>query len=432
MKKTTSAFLAIVMATIPIFADFKLRQQVTSGTGKDTFTHERSVWVKGARERSENKIVTDNPQMAAMMPVIAEVRQCDLRQTLKINDRAKKYFIVPFADFEDKPLPSVRPSTTTETRTGGTLTSTYTLTDTGERRQMFGLNARHLIIKQTMESTKDSCGGESATRITEDGWYVYLQPETAKCPVDLPRNERTERRDIKPSCRDRYVTRGTPQNPGMMLEGTTTIADLIRKTEVTTSVKTLDLSKAALEMSLFEIPAGYALADSEQSLMSINYGDMTGAYPKQPTGTPTTPTTTQTNRKSVAVNFFSGQVSKIDQPAFRQYLAQQISAAGANGVVITSPADTDSGAYANVIGVEIKSAKESGAAKIGGLFGKVTGTDASKLGKSEAEIVITLYDKSGTTVVATGTAKEKVDGKSDAAVRAAIDKALASVLPKLK
>lgn len=433
MKRTITSVLVLAIATTPIFADFKLRQQVTTGMGKDTFTQERSVWVKGARERSENKIVTDDERMAAMMPVIAEVRQCDLRQTLKINDRAKKYFIVPFANADDTPLPSVRPSTTTETQKGGTLTSTYTLTDTGERRQMFGLNARHLIIKQTMESTKDSCGGESSTSITEDGWYVYLQPETAKCPVDFSRNERTERRPMKPSCRDRYVTRGTPQNPGMMLEGTTTIADLIRKTEVTTTVKTLDLSKAALEMSLFEIPAGYGLADSEQSLMSINYGDMTGGVYGPPTGMPTTPTTTQTNRKSVAVNFFSGQVSKIDQSALRQYLAQQISAAGANGVVVSSSNDIASGAYANVIGVEVKSVKESGAAKIGGLFGRVTGNpDAAKLGKSEAEIVITLYDKDGKTVVASGTAKEKVDGKSDDAVRAAIDKALASVLPKLK
>lgn len=437
MKKTIAAFLAIIIAATPIFADFKLRQQVTTGaggTGRDTFTQERAVWVKGARERSENKIVTDNPQMAAMMPVIAEVRQCDLRQTLKINDRAKKYFIVPFAVFEDKPLPSVRPSTTTETQKGGTVTSTYTLTDTGERRQMFGLNARHLIIKQTSESTKDSCGGESSTSITEDGWYVYLQPETAKCPVDLPRTERTVRPDIKLSCRDRYVTRGTPQNPGIMLEGTTTIADLIRKTEVTTSVKTLDLSKAALDMSLFEIPTGYSLADSEQSLTSVSFGDiMSGGYPNQPTGTPTTPTATQSNRKSVAVNFFTGQVSKIDQSALRQYLAQQISAAGANGIVVGSPTDAASGSYANVIGVEIKSVKESGAAKIGGLFGRVTGNpDASKLGKSEAEIVITLYDKNGTTVVASGTAKEKVDGKSDDAVRAAIEKALTQILPKLK
>lgn len=429
MKKTIAAFLAIVMASTPLFADFKLRQQVKTGTGKDGFTQERAVWVKGARERSENKIITDDERMAQMMPVIAEIRQCDLRQTLKINDRVKKYFIVPFADNEDEPLPPVTPSTKTETQKGGTVTSTYSLTDTGERRQMFGLSARHLIIKQTMESSKDSCGGENATSVTEDGWYVFLQPETAKCPVNLPRYDRTER--IKPSCRDRFIQKGAPQNPGMMLEGTTTIADLIRKTEVTTSVKTLDLSKAELEMSLFETPAGYSLADSEQSLMAIDYGSMTGDVFNTSKSQPTI--ATQSNKKSVAINFFTGQVSKIDQANVRQYLAQQISAAGANGVLVSSPSDFISGTYANVIGIEVKSVKESGAAKIGGLFGKVTGnTDAAKLGKSEAEIVITLYDKDGKTVVASGTAKEKVDGKADDAVKAAIDKALAQILPKLK
>ena len=100
--------------------------------------------------------------------------------------------------------------------------------------------------------------------------------------------------------------------------------------------------------------------------------------------------------------------------------------------MINSQTEAASGAFANIIGVEVRSAKESGAAKIGGLFGKVTGdSSASKLGTSEAEVVVTLYDKDGKTVIATGTAKEKVDGKADAAVRAAITKALSSVLPRL-
>ncbi len=224
MKKTIAAFLTLVIGTTPIFADFKLRQQVTTGTGKDNFTQERAVWVKGMRDRTESRFVTDNERMAQMMPVIAEVRQCDLRQSLRINDRAKKYFISPFAEADDKPLPSVKPNTKTETVKGGTLTWTYSLTDTGERRQMFGLGARHLIIKQTTESSKDSCGGENGVSITEDGWYVYLQPETAKCSFDVPR---VERREVKPQCRDKIVRQGTPQNPGMLLEGTTKITDLL-------------------------------------------------------------------------------------------------------------------------------------------------------------------------------------------------------------
>ena len=139
------------------------------------------------------------------------------------------------------------------------------------------------------------------------------------------------------------------------------------------------------------------------------------------------------SKKSVAVDFFSGNVSKINQPNLRQYLLQKVSGGGVYGTLIMSQNDISSGAYTNVVGVEIKSVKESGASKIGGLFGKVTGNeDAAKLGKSEAEVVVTLYSGDGKTVVASGMAKEKVDGKADDAVKAAIDKALVQVLPKLK
>lgn len=422
MKRTITAFLAIVMAAMPIFADFKIRQQVTMGKGQDSFTQERAIWVKGPRERTEDKFVTDNEQMAAMMPVIAEVRQCDLKQTLRINDRTKRYLINPFYETEDKPLPAVQPNTKTEAVKGGTVNWTYTLTDTGERRQMFGLTARRLIIKQLTETSKDSCQGISKMSMTEEGWYVFLMPETASCMIDLPRGK--ERENTK--CRDKVIMNGTLRYPGMMLEGTTKMIDLLKNDEFISTVKTLELSKAPLEMSLFDIPAGYSEVNSDQSLMSFGMGNMTG-------GSSPTVTTTKQSNKSVAIDFFSGSVSKINQTNLRQYLSQKVSASGTYSSLIASQNDITSGAFTNVIGVEIKNVKESGASKIGGLFGKVTGTpDAAKLGKSEAEIIVTLYDKDGKTALASGTAKESVDGKADDAVKAAIDKALSQVLPKLK
>ncbi len=410
----------LVGSVMSTFADFKLRQQVTMGTGSDSFTQERAIWVKGTRERTENRFISEDERMSQMMPQIAEVRQCDLRQTLRINDRSKRYLIEPFYETDDKPLPSVPPSTKTETIKGGTINWTYTLTDTGERRQMFGLTARRLIVKQITESSKDSCQGESKMNMTEDGWFVYLIPENARCMIDLPRGEGRETNQ----CRDKLITKGGFQYPGMMLEGTTKMVDVLKKDEFTTSVKTLELSKATLEMALFEIPVGYSEVNSEQSLMSF------GMNPVASGGT--TQKNTQT-KKSVAIDFFSGSVSKLNQNNLRQYLAQKLSANGANGVLINSQNEIASGAYANVIGVEIKSAKESGASKIGGLFGKVTGSDdAAKLGKSEAEVVVTLFDKDGKTIIASGTGKEKVDGKAEDAVKAAIDNALLQVLPKLK
>lgn len=425
MKKNFSLsifFVFLVIFSNTALADYKIRQQVSMGTGKDTFTQERAIWVKDARERTETKFVTDDPQAAAMMPQIAEVRQCDLRQTIKINDRSKKYYLDPFYESDNKPLPSVQPTTKTEIVKGGTVTWTYTLTDTGERRQMFGFTARHLIIKQVMESSKDACQGESKMNTEEDGWFVYLIPEAAKCMIDLPRGESKARKE----CRDKLIAKGNFKYPGMMLEGTTKMNDLLRKYEMNSSIKTLDLSKATLEMSLFDIPAGYTEVNSEQSLMSFNMSSINTGGVFDSSGSRTS------NKKTVAIDFFSGNVSKINQASVRQYLAQKVSGSKIEGVVVMSQNDISSGAFSKILGVEIKSAKESGASKIGGLFGKVTGNDdAAKLGKSEAEVIITLYDKDGKTVVGSASAKEKTDGKADDAVKAALDKALMQIMPKL-
>jgi hypothetical protein len=405
-------------------ADYKIRQQVTMRFDGRDMAQERAIWVKGARERWETGFA--DPQIAAMMPVIAEVKQCDLRQTLKINDRSKKYFIVPFSDREDKPLPAVQPTTKTVVKKGGDVSWTYTLTDTGERRQMFGFTAKRLIVRQTVEATKDSCSGQAKMTNEEDGWFVKVTPEGAKCDVDLPRGEPSD----EPKCRDRFTTKGNFINPGMLLEGTVRMTDHLKNSEMVTSIKTLDLSKATLEMSLFEIPSGYSEANSERSLLSIGnmMGDMS-ARANVNSNTAKTP-----GVKSVAVDFFSGSVSKINQPLVRQFVSDRITASKKGyGVLIMSQSDLTSGAFLNVVGVEIKSVKESGASKIGGLFGKVTGNDeAAKLGKSEAEVVVTLYGPDGKTVVATGSAKEKVDGKADDAVKAAIEKALPAILSAMK
>ena len=77
--------------------------------------------------------------------------------------------------------------------------------------------------------------------------------------------------------------------------------------------------------------------------------------------------------------------------------------------------------------------KESGASKIGGLFGKVTGSeDAAKLGDSEAEIVVTVFGKDGKTAVASSPASAKVKGKPTDAVKAAIDQVLSGLLARIK
>jgi len=44
--------------------------------------------------------------------------------------------------------------------------------DTGERKMMFGMQARHIITTMEMNSSADSCNGASQMKMEYDGWYV--------------------------------------------------------------------------------------------------------------------------------------------------------------------------------------------------------------------------------------------------------------------
>ncbi len=194
-------------------------------------------------------------------------------------------------------------------------------------------------------------------------------------------------------------------------------------------IETLDLSKTTLDAALFDIPAGFAEVDSQAELMNKRTAVDTSAktvYSDKSAGP-------KGNVKTIAIDFFSGNASKVDQTELRGYISGKITAAGMSGFPINSQSELSSGTFSNVVGVEITKLKESGASKVGGLFGKVTGTEgAAAIGNSSAEIVVTIYGKDGKTVVASSPAKADVKGKGTDAVKAAIDQVIGSLLSKIK
>lgn len=145
MKKFINLILpALIIMTVnsASFADVKIKQKVSvEGQGM-----EQTTMIKGARERRETKIVVSE-EAGDFMPNIASITQCDLRRTLQVNDKKKLYTADPFGD--DAPTPTA-PKAATKTVKGGTVTITYTVTVTGERKTMFGLTARHLKILQSV------------------------------------------------------------------------------------------------------------------------------------------------------------------------------------------------------------------------------------------------------------------------------------------
>src|SRR5206468_7162374 len=98
---------------------------------------ENTTMLKGARERSEMKLGYGRD--------IINLTQCDLKRTIQISDSAKKYVITPMETAEATPNPGgAGGGMSGPSRRGGVISYTTSAVDTGERKEMFGFQARHI------------------------------------------------------------------------------------------------------------------------------------------------------------------------------------------------------------------------------------------------------------------------------------------------
>src|SRR5688572_3524834 len=131
----------------PAANDLKIKYRMTTaGQAMETTT-----MLKGVRERSETK-------MGYGMEII-NITQCDLKRTIQVSDKVRKYAITPMETGNstansrtDTPVMSAEPS-----RRGGVVTYNTSAVDTGERKDMFGFKARHVKTTISIESSPDAC-----------------------------------------------------------------------------------------------------------------------------------------------------------------------------------------------------------------------------------------------------------------------------------
>src|SRR5207247_6840545 len=96
--------------------------------------------------------------------------------------------------------PTRTAATAPKTTKGGTITRTSVVTDTGARKPMFGLTARHIKTSMSMKASPDACDKTNMS-IETDGWYVDLP--LFSCPVPMPRNPYS--RGAKAGCQDTVI-----------------------------------------------------------------------------------------------------------------------------------------------------------------------------------------------------------------------------------
>ncbi len=273
MKRLLCCAVALCLA-VPMFADQKVKKRMSvGGNGIDS-----TSYVKGERSRDEMNY--------GPMSMIT-IHQCDTHKTIQVNDQARTYMVT--VDSDATPAPAApaaagrsgaapkaaapeQPSG--PARQGGTITITTNVTDTGERKQMFGFQARHIKSSMQYEASADACNPGSG-KIDTDGWYIDFAEGNHSCihpeRQALQGNPMARGRSSRPDCEDKIRYTG----PGLMA-----MTRMGYPADVTTTVsgkdgqqsfrqEALDISRATLDAALFEPPAGYREVKSYGELMGM-------------------------------------------------------------------------------------------------------------------------------------------------------------------
>jgi hypothetical protein len=225
-------------------ADVKIKTKNTSG-GQ---VSEQTVYIKGKRQRTE------------MNETSVSILQCDLRRQLQLGVPTKTYIVMPFDQKTDATATTAgqTPAATTSAtpaRRGGVVTSTFTATDTGERKKMFGYTARRIKTSIITESSPDACN-VSRSRMETDGWYIDAQ-FALDCQMQGGASY-TPPATQPGGCRDEYRTKqvGTAK-VGYPVMVTTTLFDENGNESFTFTQEVLEIANAVLDNALFEPPADY-------------------------------------------------------------------------------------------------------------------------------------------------------------------------------
>ncbi len=248
--------IAILITLLTIsgtaFADVKIKsKQTMSGQ-----SYENTTYIKGKRQRSES-----------MNGMMINLTQCDLRRGIQLNSQTKTYIVNAF----DQASQSASLSTATTDKNGvvqagGRVTTTITTKDTGERKQMFGFTAKHLIITMETFSSPDACN-KTNTKMQTDGWYIDAE---FVLDCDYGQQNYGSYGGRTGGCKDKYEmkTIGTAKR-GYPVYEKMTMFDESGKEIMSYVNEVVELSKAALETALFDIPADYREVSEASQMYSV-------------------------------------------------------------------------------------------------------------------------------------------------------------------
>ena len=426
----------------PISGDFKITIKTTMAgqTGQST------TMIKGMRERDET-----NAGIGGMNMSQVTITQCDLKRTIQVNDRSRKYMITPMeSDDAGSGGGGAGPSAAGgPAHRGGVVTVIVNTMDTGERREIFGFTARHLKRTTVMESSPNACQ-QQQTRIDTDGWYINLE-YGLNCGGSErpPLTGRTGPQD----CRDRYQSKRTgPSNLGFPLMETTTMYGADGSAMFSSAKEVVELSRQPMDAALFGVPAGYTEAKTQEEMSSTPSMADIIAMQRQQSGEThavsgeTSMSGARTNANAAGrvrvgvVEFNNKTKSSVSTDSLREQLIAMLNGNGVDAVALNASSPSEAAieakakqcAYVLYTDVATLKAASSGK-KLGGLLGRAAGVGSGEAGKSEARLDFRLIPAGSSAPALQSSASSKEDSEQ-ASVSAAIEseaKAVASAVGKM-
>lgn len=416
---SSSAFMAqrtrnrpAAPAAPPLRNDLRITYRTTtSGQSMETTT-----MLKGARERSEMKLGYGRD--------IVNVRQCDLKRTIQISDSAKKYVITSMETGDATANTTAAGGGMSEpSRRGGLVTYTTTAVDTGERKEMFGFQARHVKTTVVIESSPDACN-PIKQRTETDGWYIDL---SFGLNCDLGGRAPTMGIPAARGCRDtvRFNRQGAART-GYALQETTTSYGPDGRAAFSSSKEVVDLSREPLDAALFDVPAGYTEAASAQELYAMpSMAEMTSQMSKgrPPAEVDQGNASSMSNAKApgsirVGVVQINNKTDHgVSQESLRERLIGEIQGSGVEAVPLSaiSPREAEVEAKSKqcdfILYTDLTGLKTSAAKKVGGFLGRATGVGSGGVDKTEAKVEFQLFAVGETAprLKSAATAKEEGD-----------------------
>jgi hypothetical protein len=445
MKKYLLFFTAVIIIFVSTNTTAKAQQyKLRQSAGMMGMKSESTIYVKGMRKR------TESAGMMGMPAPPITIEQCDLQRTIKINDKKRLYFIEPFVkDTEEvidedvkpaaktKPVTPPQPKEKTPLQKGGIITMWYSITDTGERKKIYGFTARHVWTSQKMVPSPDACTMKDSIQIKTDGWYIDL-PEF-NCPVRYrPATVSRPTERPQPDCKDRFITRRKGKGKlGFPLTETTTIImgdGSTKKTEFETSIETLELTSGKLDSMLFEIPIGYTQTMNEEDLQEkFDIGDMMKEAKK--TGKENNsqlPIITGEKKPGIIrIGVFEPKGDEqLQTSSLQQHLVGSLTGGKIEAIAITSAEDAKKYNCDYTLTSDFIKIKQ--ATKVGGLLKVIKNADPNAASSFNIEANLNLISVSDGSTRLQPKVSGKYDGKIDDAAKKALDEGSGQVLKGLK